>query len=158
MVVIKSHTLRTIKEEFDEYELEDGNILRVKHVLITFGFTEDVKKDEKGNKLVKTLANSQLVTGVIPTKEIDTSNLKLNPSGVVNPSEYVKKVNFKPQKTHLNIYETDEAIIFIRNNLVKVWATPYKDKNDFPMYHVEAQAQLTAQSKPPKINPESPLQ
>lgn len=155
MVVIKSHTLRTIKEDFDEYDLEDGNILRVKQVLITFGFTEDVKKDEKGDKLVKTLANFQLVTGVIPTKEVDTSNLKLNPSGVIDPSERVKKVNFKPKKTHLNIYETDETIIFIRNNLLSVWATPYKDKIGYPTYHVEALAQLTVQPKPPKINPEN---
>ena len=149
-VVVKSHTLSTIKEEFDEYELENGLTLRLKQVLVTFGMTDDIQTDEKGGKFVKTVANFQLVAGVIPTKEVDTSDLKPIGDKGIPPSERGEKLGFTPKMTYTNIYETDEAVLFVNTELANVYSTPYKDKIGNPMYHVEANAILTAQPKPTK--------
>ena len=146
---VTSHTLRTIKEEFDEYELEDGNILRAKHVLIIFSFTKDTKMDESGKKIVKTFSQSKLVTGVIPTGDVDTSKLIEASGDSITEKDRVKEIQYKTKKTHLNIYETDEALIFVRNKLKKVWSTKLKDKAGLPRYWVEATIFLTVENKPP---------
>lgn len=146
-VKIKSHTLRTIKEEFDEYELEDGNILRVKQALITFAFADDSKVVEKGKKIVNTILQAKLVAGIVPTGEVDTTNLVENLVEPLRKEDRVKEVGFKPIRTHLNIYETDEVLILTRNHLQKVWLTKSKDNAGIPRYWVEATISARVEGK-----------
>ncbi len=143
--IVKSHTLKTIREEFDEYILEDGNTLRLKDILISFGLG-DKTKEEDGKMKVKTFVQYKLIIGVVPTADVDVSNLKLLDRPITD-SDREKELKFTPKQVTLNLYETNEFLIFLRNKLNKVWTTSYKDKNDIPIYSVNADSTMDAQDK-----------
>jgi len=142
MVKAKPHTLKTIKEEFNEYELEDGSVLRVKQVAISFLLSEEEQTESKGIKKVNTLANFQLVTGVIPTGELKLEIQEKTPEliEVVTKDKFVKELSFKQITDNLNFYETDELVIIVRTVLNKVYLTSLKDNVGYPRYHIEAAA------------------
>jgi len=144
---VKTHSLKTIREEFNEYDLEDGNVIRSKHVLITFGFTGELRKVDSGKSVAKTFVSLKHIAGVIPFKEIDTSVLESYAGQPLNKSAYVKKMQFKPKQTFTNIYETDEFLITIENAVSEIWQTKFKDGNGVPIYHVESEAKLDAKPK-----------
>jgi len=137
---LRPHTLKTIKEEFNEYLLEDGNTLRAKQVMVSFSLADVPEMDKPGKKAVRSLSNFQLVTGIIPTGKVDTKELITNIEGPITKDDYVKEVKFKEQKTHFNLYETDEFLILIQILLKKVQMTKYKDKIGNPRYHIECEA------------------
>jgi len=147
MTKIKSHSLKTIREEFNEYELEDGSTLRAKQVIITFALTDDESQvDDKGGKLVKILSNFQLVSGVIPKGELILQEQKVKESPI--PSEdIIKEVKFEEKKSFLNIYETDEVLLFVRTNVTNVHSTKQKDQLGQPRYRVLAEAVLEVRQK-----------
>ena len=149
---VKSHSLRTIREEFNEYDLEDGNIIRSKQVLITFGLTGDIRKDDSGKNMANILVSMKHIAGVVPLTKIDTSVLELNTGQPIDKSAYVKKIQFKPKQTFLNIYETDEFLISLENIVTEIWQTKYKDENDTPLYHVIANIKLDAKPKQDTIS------
>jgi len=143
--IVKSHTLRTVREEFDEYILEDGNTLRVKDILVSFGLGGKI--EEKDGKMVtKTFVQYKLTVGVVPTADVDVSNLKIQDRPITE-SDRLKVLKFTPKKISLNLYETDEFLIIIRNRLNNVWMTPFKDKNDIPVYSLNTDSTLDAQDK-----------
>jgi len=144
--VVKSHTLRTVREEFDEYLLEDGNTLRIKDVLVAFGFTGEKKKDQSGKELLKTMVQFQQVNGIIPTGNPDTTNLKQQ-EGPTTDKDRVKKIGFKEKKNTLNLYETDEFLIVIRSRLNEVWTTPFKDQQNIPIYRTNGNSALSTHNK-----------
>lgn len=144
---IKSHSLRTIREEFNDYDLEDGNIIRSKQVLISFGFTGERRMDETGKNIAKMKISMKHVAGVVSLIELDTSVLELYSGQPLDKSAYVKKIQFKPKQTFLNIYETDEFLITIENQVSEIWQTKYKDEGNTPLYHVVAEAKLDAKLK-----------
>lgn len=143
---VKSHTLRTIREEFDDYLLEDGNTLRIKDVLIGFGFSGKVKTGKDGKPVTKAFFNLKQVLGVIPTADVNTDNLEVTTKPVL-PSDRIKKISFKEIKKSMNFYETDEFLIMVRNRLDEVWTTPYKDNNNIPIYSIISKAALDAPNK-----------
>ena len=142
MVKARPHTLKTIKEEFNEYELEDGNVLRVKQVAISFLLSEEEKIESKEVKKVNTVANFQLVTGIIPTGEMKLEIQEKTPEliEVVTKDKFVKELSFKQITDNLNFYETDELLIIVRTFLNKVYLTSVKDNIGNPRYHIEAAA------------------
>ena len=143
----KTHTLKTIREEFNDYELEDGNIIRSKHVLISFGFTGELKKSETGKDVAKMKVSMKHVAGVVSLVDIDTTVLEQYTGQQINKSTYIKKIQFKPNKTFINLYETDEFLITIENTVNEIWLTKFKDESDTPLYHVVANAILDAKLK-----------
>jgi len=149
MVKTRPHTLKIIKEEFNEYELEDGNILRAKEVTISFVLTDEEKIVSKEIKEVGTLANFQLVTAIIPSGEISTDikQENLEPAQPVTKDKIVKEISFKQLSENLNIYETDELLILARTELTHVYLTSLKDNIGLPRYHVESRAKLQIMQK-----------
>lgn len=146
MVSIKSYALKTIKEEFNEYLLEDGNVLKAKQVMISFSLTDEITKDELG-RFVKTLTSFQLVTGIVPIGQINTKDFPLSKSDIIPKEDFVKEVKFEEKKAHINIYETDDFFVFLRTDVRKVWLTKYKDEAGTPRYHIEANAVMIPQQK-----------
>lgn len=144
---IKSHSLRTIREEFNEYELEDGNILRIKDVLIGFGFGDKVEKKASGQTSIKAFVSIQQVIGIIPTGDVDTSGLELLPNRIITEKDRKDKMKFTEKQASINLYETDEHLIIVRGRLNQVWTTPFKDRNDIPIYSLNSQSAVDA---PPK--------
>ncbi len=145
--IVKSHTLRTIREEFDEYLLQDGNTLRMKDVLVSFGFQDkEIKFDSAGKVTTKAFIQFQQVLGIVPTADIDTSNLKIQEIPITE-KDRINEIEFTPKKNSLNLYETDEVLIILRSKLNHVWTTPYKDKNDIPIYSINSSSAVEARSK-----------
>lgn len=145
--IVKSHTLRTIREEFDEYLLQDGNILRMKDVIVSFGFPDkEVKFDSAGKAMTKAFIQFQQVLGVVPTADVDTSNLKIQAIPITE-KDRINELEFTSKKNSLNLYETDEVLIILRSKLNYVWTTPYKDKTDIPIYSINSSSAVEARHK-----------
>ncbi len=138
--------LRTIREEYDEYLLEDGNTLKCKQCLITFATTGEIKKDESGKEVVKTQVSLKFITAVVPTADIDTSDLKQVEGAQISKSDAKKSMKFEKKKSFLNFYETDEFVIMVRCKVIGVWTTPFQDMG-IPIYYVEGTGALDAQQK-----------
>src|SRR3990167_1920070 len=115
--VVKSHTLKTIREEFNDYILADNNTLRVKDVLVGFSFTEKTKKDKDGKTIVESLIQFQQINGIIPTGSTDTSNLEFIGSHIISKEDRKERIGFKPKNELISIYETDEHMIFVKTIL-----------------------------------------
>lgn len=145
--VVKSHTLQTIREEFDEYILEDGNTLRIKDILVSFGLGGELKTDESGKIKTKTFVQFNQVTAVIPTADVDTSHLEPIGHNKISDEDRVKEIKFTPKRISLNLYETDEFLIVVRSRLNHVWITHYKDKNEVPIYSLNSDSSMDANVK-----------
>ena len=143
--IVKSHTLRTIREEFDEYILEDGNTLRIKDVLVSFGLGE-ITTTESDKKKAKTFIQFHQVISVIPTADVDTSHLQLQ-NRTITESDQIKEIKFTVKKNSLKLYETDEFLIIVRSRLNHVWTTPFKDKNEIPIYSLNCDVTLDTREK-----------
>jgi len=138
--IVKSHTLKTIREEFDEYILDDGNLLRCKEVLVAFGLGEPEKNPE-GKMMAKTFVKYQQAIGIVPTADVDVSNLELaNRNMTIKDRQ--NELKFTLKKTSLNYYETDEFIIVVRSKLNHIWTTPFKDNNNIPIYSIETDTSM----------------
>ena len=140
-----THTLRTIREEFDDYLLDDGNTLRIKEVLVGFGFTDKIEKKE-GKAIAKAFFNVKQIVGIIPTADVDTGNLETTTQQITT-KDRIEKIDFKPLKTSLNFYETDEFLIIVRSKLNEIWTTRFKDPNNVPIYSINSQSSVDAPNK-----------
>lgn len=145
--VVKSHTLQTIREEFDEYILEDGNTLRIKDILASFGLGEEIKTNESDKIKTKTFVQFEQTTAVIPTADVDTSHLEQLGHNKISDKDKVKEMKFTPKRVSLNLYETDEFLIVVRSRLNHVWTTPYKDNNNVPIYCLNSDTTMDAKPK-----------
>jgi len=65
----------------------------------------------------------------------------------LDKSSYLKKIQFTPKQTFLNIYETDEFLISVENKVTEIWQSKYKDDNGTPVYHVISEGMLGARQK-----------
>lgn len=147
MTKIKSHLLKTIREEFNEYELEDGSLLRAKQVIVSFSLTDDESPvDDKGKKSVKILSNFQLVSGVVPSGEFILQEQKVI-EGTIPDEDIIKEVKFEEKKSFLNIYETNEFFVFVRTNVTNVHLTKQKDRLGQPRYRVLAEVVIEPYQK-----------
>lgn len=139
--------LHTIREEFNEYDLDDGNILRSKQVFMVFHPSNQIKQDPEGRKIADFMVSFNHVASIVPTGKIDTTLLTRYAGQPINESAYLKKVEFKERRTNLNIYETKDFLLFVNNILRDVWLTKYKDDNNIPLYHTIADARLKIKPK-----------
>lgn len=145
--VIKSHTLKTIREEFNDYILEDNNTLRVKDVLVGFAFTEKIKKDKDGKTIVESLVQFQQINGIIPTGSTSDSNSEFIGTHIISKEDRKERIEFKPKNELISIYETDEHMIFVKNMVNGVWKTKFKDKNNVPIYSFESKTSVETRPK-----------
>jgi len=140
-------SVHTIREEFNEYDLDDGNILRAKQILIVFHLSDQIKQDAQGNKMADFQVAFKQVVGAVPSGKVDTSVLLPYDGSHIEKSSFLKKVEFKERISYVNIYETRDFFLFVKNAVTEVWMTKYKDANNVPIYHVEGNAKLTVKPK-----------
>lgn len=147
MINLDIPTVHTIREEFNEYDLDDGNILRAKQILIVFHLSDQIKQDAQGNKMADFQVAFKQVVGAVPSGKVDTSVLLTHDGRHIDKSSFLKKVEFKERISYVNIYETRDFFLFVKNAVTEVWMTKYKDTNNVPIYHVEGNAKLTVKPK-----------
>lgn len=123
---IEQIEFNTIREDFSEYEAENGQILRVKQVI-----TSITNHDEDGKK--RSSAEFKLISLTIAPTTINTSNLKLvEDPNQITEKDVVKEIQFTTLKEVVNIYETKNALILVIPHMQKIFLTDKKDKNNAP--------------------------
>jgi hypothetical protein len=118
----------TIREEFNEYEIENGLFyLRIKPVLTEI--TEEIREEKSGFNF-----NFTPVVRVIKLVERNTSDSKLSSSEEVAKENNQRELQFKPLKEIINLYETgDGQIILVAYILEKVFSKNGLDKEGIPI-------------------------
>ena len=137
----------TIREDFSEYEAENGQILKVKQVVtdIINSADDDKKKARIGSRLV-----SHIVT---PTP-IDTSSLEYEPDpNKVTQADEVKDLDFRPLKEVVNIYETKNSIILVIPRMEKIILTRKKNTDNAPHLRFKLVSDFSIIEKYPKPLP-----
>lgn len=115
-----------IREDFSTFECENGQILRVKSVIVIIVENQDGEKKSSA-------IDFKDVSGVFTPNSIDTSNLEMAKPEDVTAENEVRELDFKMTKQVLNIYETDHSLIVLLPEVEKISITDKKDKNGDPI-------------------------
>lgn len=121
----------TIREDFNEYDVENGQTLRMKIILSDLFVV--VNKD--GTK--STQAGFKEVSLVFANKEIDTSNLQLSSPEKVTEQDEIKTLGFQTIKEVVNIYETQHLLMLLYPRVTNISLTDKKSAEGEPIlrYH-----------------------
>ena len=127
------YALTAIREEFNEYALDDGNMLKIKESLVSLVPSKERRKDRHGNTFQNVSGKLSQVCVLVPQGDADG---RLEPIGTnsVTKKDRIKRSEFEPRHESLNIYRVDRHYIFIKSKLYEVWTTRFKDKNSLPVY------------------------
>ena len=139
----------TIREDFSEYEAENGQILRAKEAVI-----EIINRIDDGKK--KARLKFSIISNVVTPNPIDTSTLELETDPNKVTAEYqVKELSFRPLKEIVNIYETKNAIILLIPIMQKIFLTSKKDANNAPHLRFSLMSDVSIIEKrlPPPATP-----
>jgi hypothetical protein len=116
----------TIREDFSEYQAENGQILKIKSTVTSIINTEvDNKKQAK--------MSLQIVSAVATPIPIDTSKLQLADPNQVTEKDQVGELKFTIVKEIVNIYETKNLMILAIPHMQKVFKTNKKDVDNNPI-------------------------
>lgn len=121
----------TVREDFNIYEIENGQVLRTKQII-----TDIVVEKREDNKKMADLAMKP-VSYVVTNVEIDTSNFELSAPDKVTEKDQIKELGFRPVKEVVNIYETESALLFLTLKVQKVFLTNKKDNTGAPILRYE---------------------
>lgn len=117
----------TIREDFNEYEIENGQILKVKIMLV------DVLVETREDRKKDSTLGFRDFSNVITEGEIDTSNLEFASTEQITEKNQVKELKFKAIKEVVNIYETSKFLILVSPNITNVFLTNKKDQSNSPI-------------------------
>jgi hypothetical protein len=116
----------TVKEDFNIYEIENGQILKAKNILA------EIINVEKDGKLGARFA-VKTVSHVMTPTFIDTSEMEIATPETVSDKDQVRELNFKPIKEISCIYETKKSIIVFETQVSHVYLTNKKVKEGEPI-------------------------
>jgi hypothetical protein len=120
----------TVKEEFNVYKVENGQILRAKQIVT------DIIETTEGNKRIANLALRD-VSVVITDVKINTDNFEISSPDKVTEKDQITELKFKPIREVINIYETPDALLFLANKVQRVFLTNKKDQTGAPILRYE---------------------
>ena len=117
----------TIREDYNVYEIENGQILKSKVSVVDF-----IEKDEaKGG------TSGQLgfmnISEIYTTKPIDTSDLKESTQDKVTDDDVVKELKFTIKKESINIYESANLFLLVGDRVEKIMLTNKKNNKGDPI-------------------------
>lgn len=116
----------TIREDFSEYQVENGQILKIKSIVTAIVNTEvDNKKQAK--------MSLQIASTVATPIPIDTSKLQLADPNQVTEKDQIGELKFTAVKEIVNIYETKNLMILAIPHMQKVFRTNKKDVDNNPI-------------------------
>lgn len=116
----------SIREGFSEYEVENGQILKVMLVIT------DIVLTEKDGQKIPVLGIKDLST-VITDIKLDTTGLEVARREDVEEKDEVKELQVKPIKEIINIYETRSYLFLVPTIIGKVFLTNKKDNHGDPI-------------------------
>ena len=118
----------TIREDYNVYEIENGQILKIKKVL--GNIYQNKGSDSAPTADIETQDISYVATHV----EIDTSEYEVADPTEVTEKDQLGELKFTILKEGLNIYETKNSLIIISNDIQHLYSTKKKDKKGKPIY------------------------
>lgn len=122
MMANKHIDFTTIREDMSVYEVENGQILKAKQIIVDIIEGED-KKGKFGN------LGLHGVSHVASPPDMDTSGLEFGEANKVTEQDEVAELKFTVKKQVINIYETDNAIILVNPKVETIHSTNKKDKS-----------------------------
>lgn len=131
---------KTIRAEWNAYELEDNSIIKTKFVLI---FIVIDPSERLGNGRTKALFASKNVTGVVSPQNIRGEPDKNYP--IYELEKHIIKRNMKfrqIQEGGWNEYETKKFKLRIRNRVRSIDKTSKYDSRGMPSYIVRFETEL----------------
>lgn len=133
MMPEQRYIMSTIHEEFNEYVLDDGNILKLKDILLPLIPGE---KTKVGRGKTREMLHGQInhIHALVPAGKTDVSLLEPIGDNSVSKEHRTKIVCFEPRHESLNIYTVSGHYIFVKTRLDGVWLTKFKDRKDLPVY------------------------
>ena len=127
MLSVEKHVnFITIRENFSEFEAENGQILKIKKVIT------DLIEQPVENSLFQTKVQMQDVIHVITTKKIDTDGMVTADLTSLTDKDIIENLSFKPKKIVLNIYETETYILLVDIQVTSIGATNKLDVTGNP--------------------------
>lgn len=121
-----------IRDDYCVYEVENGQVLKIRQSITDIVNTDDPDPNKQSRM------DSKLMSSVIATKEIDTSNLVESTPDQTLVSDQTNELKFKIIKELVNIYETKKSIILVTSHVYKIFATTKKDKKGDPILRFRA--------------------
>jgi hypothetical protein len=117
----------TLREDYNEYEVENGQVLKLKLSLVDITASNN-KGDDKASFLgIKSVAH------VITDVKIDTSALEYSSAEQVSEKDNVKELRFRTIKQVISVYETTKHLVMIAPSVEKIFETNKKDKTNSPI-------------------------
>ena len=127
MLSVEKHVnFITIREDFSEFEAENGQILKIKKAIT------DLIEQPVENSLFQTKVQMQDVIHVITTKKIDTDGMVTADLTSLTDKDIIENLSFKPKKIVLNIYETETFILLVDVQVTSIGATNKLDVTGNP--------------------------
>ena len=126
-MTVKHLDYDTVREDYNIYEIENGQVLKFKISIIAFSEKDDVKGGISGNLGFRTISE------VYATKPIDTSNLEESTADEVTDDDAVKELQFTIKKESINIYESENLFILVNDRVEKIMLTNKKDNKGDPI-------------------------
>ena len=117
----------TIREDYNIYEIENGQILKSKVLVTDFVEKDEVKGRTSGNLAFQAISNTYA------TKSIDTSDLEESTQDKVTDDDVVKELKFTIKKESINIYESEKLFLLIEDRVEKIMLTNKKDNKGNPI-------------------------
>ncbi|MHA1222155.1 MAG: hypothetical protein ACTSP3_02605 [Candidatus Heimdallarchaeaceae archaeon] len=124
-----------VNEPWNEYQLEDGTILKFRVIL------KRIRKEKKSEKQSNYIIDSHNLLVILKVP----SHLMGEPDDTpkkIEKKNFVKDVNFSVKQEDWNDYMlSDGTRLRIKASVVTVYRTDLYDKNGEPIYHVESTIQ-----------------
>jgi hypothetical protein len=121
----------TIREDFNEYKVENGQILRVKSIMVDLA-------TETENGKSKTRVGLKDFSHVLTTIKIDTSGYEYSTPEQVTENDQIRELQFTTTKENINIYETKKVLVLIGSHVQKIFLTNKKDHASSPIIRYES--------------------
>ena len=131
----------TIRDDFSEYELENGQILKAKTSVVNVVNVKDKDGKEKGG------VGLQPFTHVITPSNLERYGIEYT-KGVATEKDQVKELNFKTKREVMNIYETKKSVILVGFKMEKIFLTNKVNDRNEPILRFQSKNALNVIDKP----------
>jgi hypothetical protein len=127
----------TVKEDYNEYRLQNNQILRVKSTPVDF-----IQADKELRVVYRE------VSYIITPDTVDRSGLMIGDPATVTEQDEIESVQFKPIKEVINVYETEHSMIYVTSKVERIASTRKKDVENNPILRYTMKTLLNISLKP----------
>jgi hypothetical protein len=140
---------QVISEDFNEYKIENGQVLKFKRILADL-------VSEKENDKPQTRLGLKDLSHVYNTVDIDTTGFDESTPELVTEKDQIRELKFEVSKENVSIYETAKSLILVSSSVNKVYLTNKKGKTNSPILRYESPSTIVILDKKTLQTPANP--